>query len=97
MRCVMVVVDAPPQERPERMIRDASGACPTSVRAMKAGALEFLTKPFHDQDLLDAIAKAIERHRLTRRRRAELDALNGLYGSLRPAERKSWRSWSQGC
>src|SRR5512138_169579 len=64
------------------------GDVPTSVRAMKAGALEFLTKPFHDQDLLDAIAKAVERHRLTRRRRAELDALNGLYGSLTPRERE---------
>jgi FixJ family two-component response regulator len=60
----------------------------TSVRAMKAGALEFLTKPFRDQDLLDAVAKAIEHHRRTRRRRTELDALNGLYGSLTPREKE---------
>ncbi len=64
------------------------GDVPTSVRAMKAGALEFLTKPFRDQDLLDAIANAIERHRVTRRRRAELDALNRLYRSLTPREKE---------
>jgi FixJ family two-component response regulator len=64
------------------------GDVPTSVRAMKAGALEFLTKPFRDQDLLDAIANAIERHRVTRRRRAEVDALNRLFRSLTPRERE---------
>lgn len=64
------------------------GDVPTSVRAMKAGALEFLTKPFHDQDLLDAIANAIERHRATLRQRAEMDALNGLYASLTKRERQ---------
>jgi FixJ family two-component response regulator len=64
------------------------GDVPTSVRAMKAGALEFLTKPFNDQDLLDAVAKAIERHREARRRRTELDALTGLYRSLTPREKE---------
>jgi FixJ family two-component response regulator len=64
------------------------GDVPTSVRAMKAGALEFLTKPFRDQDLLDAIANAIERHRGTRRRQAEMDQLNGLYQSLTRRERE---------
>ena len=43
------------------------GDIPTSVRAMKAGAVEFLTKPFHDQDLLDAIHAAIEHDRKGRR------------------------------
>jgi len=59
-----------------------------SVRAMKAGAVDFLTKPFRDQDLLDAIAKAIQKHRVTRRRRAEMEELNGRYQSLTPRERE---------
>jgi FixJ family two-component response regulator len=66
----------------------AHGDVPTSVRAMKAGAVEFLTKPFLDQDLLDAIGKAVERHRVTRRRRAELNELTGLYASLTARERQ---------
>ena len=48
------------------------GDVPTSVRAMKAGAVEFLTKPFTDQDLLDAVQQAIERDRAARRTRAEI-------------------------
>jgi FixJ family two-component response regulator len=64
------------------------GDVPTSVRAMKAGAMEFLTKPFGDRDLLDAIANAIERHRATRRRRAEMDELNALYQTLTSRERE---------
>jgi len=64
------------------------GDVPTSVKAMKGGALEFLTKPFRDQDLLDAIAKAIQRHRATRRRRAEMEELNGRYQSLTRRERE---------
>jgi FixJ family two-component response regulator len=66
----------------------AHGDVPTSVRAMKAGAVEFLMKPFLDQDLLDAIGKAVERHRVTRRRRAELNELTGLYASLTARERQ---------
>jgi FixJ family two-component response regulator len=46
------------------------GDIPMSVQAMKAGAVEFLTKPFRDQDLLDAIGQAIERDRAARRQRA---------------------------
>jgi FixJ family two-component response regulator len=64
------------------------GDIPTSVRAMKAGALEFLTKPFRERDLLDAIANAIERHRVTRRRQAEMNELNALYRSLTRRERE---------
>jgi FixJ family two-component response regulator len=64
------------------------GDVPTSVRAMKAGAMEFLTKPFLDRDLLDAIAQAIERDRAARQRQAELDELNSRYGSLTPRERQ---------
>ena len=64
------------------------GDVPTSVKAMKAGALEYLTKPFLDADLLDAIAKAIERHRDMRRRQAEMDELNARYQSLTRRERE---------
>jgi FixJ family two-component response regulator len=64
------------------------GDVPTSVRAMKAGAAEFLTKPFQDRDLLDAIAQAIERHRVERMRQAEIGELNGRYESLTRRERQ---------
>jgi FixJ family two-component response regulator len=64
------------------------GDVPTTVRAMKAGALEFLTKPFVDRDLLEAIGQAIERDRATRRHRAELSDLNGRYETLTPRERE---------
>jgi FixJ family two-component response regulator len=64
------------------------GDVPTSVRAMKAGALEFLTKPFLDRDLLDAIAQAIERHQATRQRQAEIYQLNDRYGLLTRRERE---------
>ena len=64
------------------------GDVPTSVRAMKAGAVEFLTKPFLDQDLLDAIAQAVERDRAVRRRQAEMGELKGRYESLTRRERE---------
>jgi FixJ family two-component response regulator len=64
------------------------GDIPTTVRAMKAGAQEFLTKPFLDRDLLDAVAQAIERHRVARRRQAEMGELNGRYQSLTRRERE---------
>src|ERR1700730_18291782 len=64
------------------------GDTPMSVRAMKAGAVEFLTKPFHDQELLDAIHAAIERDR-ERRREAVLGAdLQELYATLTERERQ---------
>jgi FixJ family two-component response regulator len=63
------------------------GDIPMSVQAMKAGAVEFLTKPFRDQDLLDAIGEAIERDRAARRQRTELAALHGRYARLTPRER----------
>jgi len=62
------------------------GDVPTSVQAMKAGAVEFLPKPFRDQQLLDAIQQAIERDRADRRRRAEVDDLRQRYDSLTPRE-----------
>jgi FixJ family two-component response regulator len=63
------------------------GDIPMSVQAMKAGAIEFLTKPFRDQDLLDAIGQALKRDRATRRQRAEVAALLGRYAQLTPRER----------
>jgi FixJ family two-component response regulator len=60
------------------------GDIPMSVRAMKAGAVEFLTKPFRDQDLLDAIQQAIERDRAALQRRAELADLRKRYDLVTP-------------
>ena len=54
---------------------------------MKAGAVEFLTKPFRQQDLLDAIRSAIERDRAASQERQELTELRGRYASLTPRER----------
>src|SRR5207249_6790464 len=63
------------------------GDIPMSVQAMKAGAVEFLTKPFRQQDLLDAIRSAIERDRTMRADRAERAELRRRYASLTPRER----------
>jgi RNA polymerase sigma factor (sigma-70 family) len=59
-----------------------------SVRAMKAGAVEFLTKPFRDQELLDAIHSAISQDRTRRRRNARLIALRKSLASMTPRERE---------
>ena len=64
------------------------GDIPMSVRAMKAGAVEFLTKPFHDQDLLDAIHAAIERDRKRRREAARLAELRNRFATLSERERQ---------
>ncbi len=66
----------------------AHGDVPTSVRAMKAGAVEFLTKPFRDQDLLEAIGQAIEHNRSVLRQQSEIAELRCLYESLTPRERE---------
>src|SRR5262244_2237424 len=64
------------------------GDIPMTVRAMKAGAVEFLTKPFRDQDLLDAIAQALDRDRAARARRAGLAELRERHEQLTPRERE---------
>ena len=63
------------------------GDIPMSVQAMKAGAVEFLTKPFRGQDLLDAIQHAIDRDRAARTERQELAELRRRYDTLTPRER----------
>jgi FixJ family two-component response regulator len=64
------------------------GDIPMSVRAMKAGAVEFLTKPFHDQDLLDAIHTAIERDRIRRREAVRVAVLRERLAKLTERERQ---------
>ena len=63
------------------------GDIPMSVQAMKAGAIEFLTKPFRGQELLDAIRHAIDRDRVARVERQELADLRRRYDALTPRER----------
>lgn len=61
---------------------------PMSVRAMKAGAVDFLPKPFHDQDLLDAVQRAIAADRERRRHESGLAAVRAVYETLTPRERE---------
>jgi FixJ family two-component response regulator len=64
------------------------GDIPMTVKAMKSGAVEFLTKPFRDQDLLDAINQALDRDRVMRQQQSELDRLRMRYESLTARERE---------
>jgi FixJ family two-component response regulator len=64
------------------------GDIPTSVRAMKAGAVDFLTKPVDDEDLLAAVRNAVEMDRLARAAQAELDAFKQRLATLTPRERE---------
>jgi FixJ family two-component response regulator len=66
----------------------AHGDIPMSVRALKSGAVEFLTKPFKDQDLLDAIQQALQRDSAAREQQTELHALRQRYQSLTARERE---------
>jgi len=64
------------------------GDIPMTVKAMKSGAVEFLTKPFRDQDLLDAIHQALDRDRIARQLQSELGELREHYELLTPRERE---------
>jgi FixJ family two-component response regulator len=64
------------------------GDIPMTVKAMKSGAVEFLTKPFHDEDLLNAIHQALDRDRVTREQQNELTELRKRYQSLTTRERQ---------
>jgi len=64
------------------------GDIPMSVRAMKGGAVEFLTKPFRDQDLLDAVRVALERDRVSRQQEKELKEIQRRFDTLTPRERE---------
>jgi RNA polymerase sigma factor (sigma-70 family) len=64
------------------------GDIPMSVRAMKAGAIEFLTKPYRDQDLLDAVRIALERDRARREQEKDLTDLQQRFDSLTPREQE---------
>jgi FixJ family two-component response regulator len=64
------------------------GDIPMTVKAMKSGAVEFLTKPFRDQDLLDAIHQALDRDRVARQQQSELAGLRKRYESLTTRERE---------
>ena len=77
-------------ERPEMpiMFITGHGDVPTSVKAMKAGAVEFLTKPFKDNVLLDAIRESLDRSRIALSREMEMSALRKHYALLTPRERQ---------
>ena len=66
----------------------AHGDIPMSVRALKSGAVEFLTKPFRDQDLLDAIQEALQHDRATQEQQAEIHDLQERYGTLTAREQQ---------
>jgi FixJ family two-component response regulator len=83
----------------QRLLRDAGiqipiifitghGDIPMTVKAMKSGAVEFLTKPFQDQELLDAIRQALDRDRATRQQRSNLAELQKRYEALTARERE---------
>jgi FixJ family two-component response regulator len=75
-------------DHPPIVFLTGHGDIPSSVRAIKHGAVDFLTKPFTEQALLAAIQSAVERDRQTRQERAELEVLRQRLASLTPRERE---------
>ena len=75
-------------EAPPIVFISGHGDVPSSVRAMKAGAIEFLSKPFDEQELLQAIHAAINQDRIARQKRSELAELQRHYDLLTPRERE---------
>ena len=69
------------------------GDIPMTVRAIKAGAVDFLGKPFRDQDLLDAVTAAIQRDQKRREQENTVGDLRAHFSSLTPRERKTWPWW----
>jgi FixJ family two-component response regulator len=76
------------QDAPPVIFVTGHGDVPSSVRAMKAGAIEFLPKPFDEQELQSAIETAIARDRLAREKRSELTRLKNRYALLTPREQE---------
>lgn len=74
-------------DHPPIVFLTGHGDIPSSVRAIKHGAVDFLTKPFTERDLLDAIQSAVERDRGARQERREFDSLQQRFASLTPRER----------
>jgi FixJ family two-component response regulator len=70
---------------------------PMTVRAMKLGAVEFLTKPFRDQDLIDAVQRSLSRDRLARQKQRELAELRQRYDTLSEREREVMALVVSGC
>jgi RNA polymerase sigma factor (sigma-70 family) len=67
------------------------GTVPASVKALKAGAMDFLQKPFEDRELLDAVSRGIEKHRRLRQEQKEMKALRARLETLTPREREVFR------
>jgi FixJ family two-component response regulator len=75
-------------DHPEIVFITGHGDIPSSVRAMKAGAIDFLTKPLRASELMSAINSALEKNRITRRLKGELDELRRRFSRLTPRERE---------
>lgn len=98
--CLILDVDLPginglelqsqldPDNHPPIVFITGHGDVPSSVRALKAGAVDFLTKPFSESDLLGAIEVALAKDRNARRHRSEVDVLKERFSALTPRERE---------